>query len=191
MTFKHELVTEILHEPMLHYLRQVLQQYCSDSAGRNTQVLKKYCSNSFGCNTNSDAKEFAVVPAPGVIVKSCCFENHVHRCGRCRRASLSTKTIIYPHHFFLPYCQRACNTVWHFASSDASQIVANGPRSDGPCREGHVRALCRRCTSLSSQHQPNHQWTPTLHCSNQDHLSETMQIAVSLKLQSNQLPGAT
>ena len=54
-----------------------------------------------------------------------------------------------------------------------SKIVANGPRSNGPCREGHVRAPCRRYITFSSRHQPNHQWTPTLHCSNQDHVFET------------------
>ena len=59
ITFKYALVTEILHETMLHYLPQMLQQYCSDSSGRNMQELKKHCPNSFGCNTSSDKKEFA------------------------------------------------------------------------------------------------------------------------------------
>ena len=52
-------VTAILHETMLHYLPQMLQQYCSDSSGRNMQDLKKHCPNSFGCKTSSDKKEFA------------------------------------------------------------------------------------------------------------------------------------
>ena len=63
-SFKHAPITEIWREPMVHYLLQMLQQYCSDSSGRNTQVLQKYCSDSFGCNTSSEKKEFAIVLAP-------------------------------------------------------------------------------------------------------------------------------
>ena len=41
---------------------------------------------------------------------------------------------IYPHQLLLPHLETECNRVRNLSSTDASKIVANGPR-----RDGHVR----------------------------------------------------
>ena len=112
--FKHALVTEILHETMLHYLLQMLQQYWSDSSGPNTQELKKNCANSSGCNTSSDKKEFAIVltPSPNSVIPC-----HAKLWKVGARTELILIQKLFPKHQHF--------SLWHVAPSVCASLKAH------------------------------------------------------------------